>query len=45
MCAISEACSNRIVGLFIVPRATSDLARDALRNAITVRSQGGTIVH
>ena len=45
LCAIKDACTNRIVGYSIGPRMTSDLAVNALRNAIALRSPTGTIVH
>lgn len=45
VCAVKDACSNRIVGLSMGPRMTSDLACNALRYAIAARSPIGTIVH
>ena len=45
VCAVKDSCSNRIVGLSMGPRMTSDLACNALRYAITARSPAGTIVH
>ena len=45
VCAIKDACSNRIVGLSMGPRMTADLACNALRYAIDARSPVGTIVH
>jgi len=41
VCAVKDSCSNRIVGLSMGPRMTSDLAC----NAIASRSPIGTIVH
>ena len=37
LCAIKDACSNRIVGYSIDARMTSELAVDALRNAVALR--------
>ena len=45
VCAVKDACSNRIVGLPMGPRMTSDLACNALRYASAARSPIGTIVH
>jgi transposase InsO family protein len=46
LCAVKDACSKRIVGYSIDARMTSQLAVDALRNAITVRGPEATaIVH
>ena len=46
LCAVKDACSKRIVGYSIDSRMTSQLAVDALRNAITVRGySAATIVH
>ncbi len=42
LCAIKDACSNRIVGYSIDTRMTADLAVQALQNALTLR--GGTDV-
>ena len=41
VCAVKDACSNRIVGLSMGPRMTSDLACNALRYAIDARSPVG----
>lgn len=46
LCAVKDACSKRIVGYSIAARMTSQLAVDALRNAITLRAPDATtIVH
>jgi putative transposase len=46
LCAVKDACSKRIVGYSINARMTSQLAVDALRNAITLREpEATTIVH
>ena len=45
VCAVKEACSNRIMGLSMGLRMTSDLACDALRYAIAGRSPDGTVMH
>jgi transposase InsO family protein len=46
LCAVKDACSKRIVGYSINTRMTSQLAIDALRNAIAVRDPDATaIVH
>jgi transposase InsO family protein len=45
LCAIKDACSNRIVGYSINERMTSQLAVDALANAVALRRPAGTIVH
>jgi putative transposase len=45
LCAIKDVCSNRIVGCSMKHRMTAALAVSALRNAITLRSPAGTIVH
>ncbi|PRY03368.1 helix-turn-helix protein, partial [Kineococcus rhizosphaerae] len=42
LCAIKDACSNRIVGYSIDARMTADLAVKALKNALALR--GGTDV-
>ena len=42
---VKDACSNRIVGLSMGPRMTSDLACHALRDAIAARAPAGTILH
>jgi putative transposase len=45
LCAIKDCHSNRIVGYSIDSRMKAALAVSALRNAIGLRSPGGTIVH
>jgi putative transposase len=45
LCAIKDACSKRIVGYSIDSRMTSQLAVNALRNALTVRGPVQAIVH
>jgi len=46
LCAVKDACSKRIVGYSIDARMTSQLAVDALRNAIALRDPDATaIVH
>ena len=45
LCAVKDACSKRIVGYSIGPRMTSDLAVNALRNALALRRGVATIVH
>jgi transposase InsO family protein len=45
LCAIKDACSKRIVGYSIGARMTSELAVNALRNALALRGTVGTIVH
>ena len=45
LCAVKDACTNRIVGYSIDARMTSQLAVDALRNAVALRRPAGTIVH
>jgi transposase InsO family protein len=46
LCAAKDACSKRIVGYSIDARMTSQLAVDALRNAIALRDPDATaIVH
>jgi len=45
LCAIKDACSNRIVGYSMDARMTSDLAINALRNALDRRGAVDTIVH
>ncbi|WP_432509533.1 IS3 family transposase [Kineococcus auxinigenes] len=37
LCAVKDACSNRIVGYSIDARMTADLATQALRNALDLR--------
>jgi len=45
LCALKDACSTRIVGYSMSDRMTADLAVTALRNAVSLRSPNGTIVH
>jgi transposase InsO family protein len=46
LCAVKDACSNRIVGYSMSERMTAELAVNALRNAIALRaSPAATIVH
>jgi putative transposase len=45
LCAVKDCYSNKIVGYSIDARMTSSLAASALRNAITLRSPSGTLVH
>jgi transposase InsO family protein len=45
LCAVKDACSKRIVGYSIDARMTSDLAVDALTNALALRGTVDAIVH
>jgi putative transposase len=45
LCAIKDACTNRIVGYSMADRMTARLAVDALRNAVALRHPSGTVVH
>jgi transposase InsO family protein len=45
LCAVKDACSKRIVGYSIDGRMTSQLAVDALRNALALRGPVASIVH
>ena len=45
LCAIKDACSNRIVGYSMADRMTAQLAVDALANAVALRRPSGTVVH
>lgn len=45
LCAIKDACSNRIVGYSIDSRMKASLAVAALRNATALRGPIGTVVH
>lgn len=46
LCAVKDACSKRIVGYSIDARMTSQLAVNALRNAVALRGRSAeTIVH
>ena len=45
LCAVKDACTNRIVGYSMGDRMTSQLAVDAISNAIALRRPAGTVVH
>jgi transposase InsO family protein len=45
LCAVKDACSKRIVCYSIDERMTSQLAVNALRNAIAMRGPATAIVH
>jgi putative transposase len=45
LCAVKDACSKRIVGYSIDARMTSELAVNALRNAVALRGPAEVIVH
>jgi putative transposase len=45
LCAVKDACSNRIVGYSMAPRMTAALAVAALSMAIALRGPVGTVVH
>ena len=45
LCAVKDACSKRIVGYSIDERMTSELAVNALRNAVALRGAAEVIVH
>jgi len=46
LCAVKDACSNRIVDYSMADRMTSQLAVDALTNAVALRRPTvGTVVH
>ena len=45
LCAVKDACSNRIVGYSMADRMTASLAVSALHNAVALRGPTGTIVH
>jgi transposase InsO family protein len=45
LCAVKDACSNRIVGYSIDVRMTSALAVAALQMALALRGAVGTVVH
>ena len=45
LCAVKDACTNRIVGYSMDARMTSRLAVDAITNAIALRRPAGTVVH
>jgi putative transposase len=45
ICAITDVCSNRVVGYSIDSRMTAELAVAALRNAVALRDPAGTTLH
>ena len=45
LCAVKDACSKRIVGYSIDERMTSELAVNALRNAVALRGPVEAIMH
>jgi putative transposase len=45
LCAVKDACSRRIVGYSINDRMTSQLAVDALGNAVSLRGRVRAVVH
>ena len=45
LCAVKDACSKRIVGYSIDARMTSELAVNALRNAVALRGPAAAIMH
>ncbi len=45
LCAVKDACSKRIVGYSIDTRMTSQLAINALHNALTLRGRVQAVVH
>jgi putative transposase len=45
LCAIKDACSKRIVGYSMDQRMTSELAVNALRNAVALRGPAAAIMH
>ncbi len=45
VCAVKDACSKRIVGYSIDERMTSELAVNALRNAVALRGPVEAIMH
>jgi putative transposase len=45
LCAVKDACSKRIVGYSIDERMTSELAVNALRNAVARRGPADAIMH
>jgi putative transposase len=45
LCAVKDACSNRIVGYSMAERMNSQLAVNALANAVALRRPAGTVVH
>ncbi len=45
LCAVKDACSKRIVGYSIDSRMTSELAINALGNAVALRGPAAAIMH
>ena len=45
VCCVKDVWSNRIVGYSISDRMTAQLAVEALKNAVTLRGPGGTVLH
>jgi putative transposase len=45
LCAVKDACTNRIVGSSMAEPMTSQLAVDALANAVALRRPTDTVVH
>ena len=45
LCAVKDACTNRIVGYSMAERMTSQLAVDAISNAIALRRPVATLIH
>jgi putative transposase len=45
LCAVKDACSKRIVGYSIDDRMTSELAVNALYNALALRGTVDAVVH
>ena len=45
LCAVKDACSKRIVGYSMDQRMTSELAVNALRNAVALRGPAAAIMH
>ena len=45
LCAVKDACTNRIVGSSVAEPMTSQLAVDALANAVALRRPTDTVVH
>jgi putative transposase len=45
LCAVKDACTNRIVGYSMADRMTAQLAVDALANAVALRRPAATVVH
>jgi len=45
LCAVKDACTNRIVGYSMDERMTAQLAVNALANAVALRRPDNTVVH